>query len=92
MDDGDRENLAETLMELIDELAGTRRAAKIADLVEIAPHGARQREVHRALLDLHRAGRVHLEPEPFGHRVDARAAESAIHLGGEDRHLVMLRR
>ena len=43
-------------------------------------------ELDQALLRLHDASDVRLEPEPFGHRIGAEERSAAVHIGGEDRH------
>jgi hypothetical protein len=43
-------------------------------------------ELDKALMRLHDAPDVRLEPEPFGHRIGAKERSAAVHIGGEDRH------
>lgn len=43
-------------------------------------------ELDKALIRLHDASDVRLEPEPFGHRIGAEERSAAVHIGGEDRH------
>lgn len=85
------EQIAEFVLDMAKYMIsrGARNHARIADLIEVSPY--RQKDVQRALIALHNERLVLLEPEPLNHRVDQRAKDAAIHLGGEDRHLVVVR-
>ena len=58
------------------------------DLTALRPllGGASKAEVDEALVRMLAAPDVHLEPEPFGHRIGPAERRAAVHVGGEDRH------
>jgi hypothetical protein len=58
------------------------------ELTELRPliSGVSKAELDKALVRLHDAPDVRLEPEPFGHRIGAEERAAAVHIGGEDRH------
>jgi hypothetical protein len=58
------------------------------DLTALRPllGGASKAEVDEALVRMLAAPGVHLEPEPFGHRIGPAERRAAVHVGGEDRH------
>jgi hypothetical protein len=43
-------------------------------------------DLDKALIRLHDASDVRIEPEPFGHRIGPAERSAAVHIGGEDRH------
>ena len=47
-------------------------------------------QVNAALIRLLHSGRISLEPEPHRHRLTAASRAAAIHVGGEDRHLMLI--
>ncbi len=85
------------------DLAGRVRAvySELADApgkwVKLANLRASLADVSKSELDKALEGMldspdVRLEPEPFGHRDGAEARTAAVHIGGEDRHLLAIGR
>ncbi|MFI7543494.1 hypothetical protein [Actinoplanes sp. NPDC049599] len=64
------------------------------DLTELRPllGDVTKADVDKALVRLHDAPDVRLEPEPFGHRIGAAERSAAVHIGGEDRHKLAIGR
>lgn len=84
-------NLDDTIIAAYTKLASRPGAA--VGLAAVRKNLAQWRtrgEVDTALLRLHSGGRIHLEPEPLRHRLDAEAREAAIRIGGESRHLMLI--
>jgi hypothetical protein len=64
------------------------------DLAELRPllPDVPRRELDKALLRMHRAGDVSLEPDPLAHRIGADQRSAAVRVGGEDRHKLAIGR
>lgn len=69
-----------------------RRPGAPVGLVEVRKHVAAwtRGEVDEALLHLLNGSRISLEPEPNRHRLTAEYRAAAVHIGGEDRHLMQI--
>ncbi len=68
-------------------IAGTR-VLDIADLRALLDMS--RTDATAALVEAHRAGMIHLEPQLYSHRVTDADTAAAIHLGGVDRHIAVL--
>ena len=90
-------NGAATAVEKPADLDGRIRAAytKLAatpgdyvNLTDLRPliDDVSKADLDKALIRLHDASDVRIEPEPFGHRIGPAERSAAVHIGGEDRH------
>jgi hypothetical protein len=72
------------------ELAGAPgkwvNLADLRPLLADVPTG----DLDEALIKMLDTPDVRLEPEPFGHRINAEAKAAAVHVGGEDRHKIAI--